>query len=180
MTTDSTSGYTTRGDTKPYKWGANAQRVVDLVSQGYTDTHIASTIGLSRQRVGQIRKRAGLPRITIGTVCRECGVRFIDRRGHNRCVEHRRKPAEMLDFICRACSTPFQRRESTIRAVSPGHYCSRACRDQGKRGRVRTDAIPKICTECLTEYTGLSSARQSVCTACRSRVAYRAFRKRQG
>ena len=163
----------TRGSTQPRKWGANAQRVLALRNEGHTDIRIAATLGISRQRVAQIRKRAGVARITLGTACKDCGVRFPpERRGQNRCVDHRRKNAEVLDIKCQQCGTPFRRRESTIRPTSPGHYCSRACRDQGKRGQSRPDSIPKICTECGSEYTGLASAERSVCLPCRPKEWY--------
>ena len=168
---DITAWVDRRRDKQPHKWGANAQMVVALRNEGYTDALIASTLGISRQRVAQIRQRAGVARITLGSACRECGARFTpDRRGQKKCVDHRRKPAEIIDIKCRECGAPFRRRESTIRATSPGHYCSRACRDQGKRGQARVDSISKTCTKCHSVYSGLASARQSLCLLCRPKT----------
>jgi len=158
--------------------GHNAHQVVALHGEGYTDRHISATLGISRQRVSKLRQRAGLiPISTLVSVrlCRQCGARFApDRRGQNRCPEHRRKAAEILAFTCQECGASFQRRESTIRATSPGRYCSRTCRDQAKQGQGRVDSIPKICTECGAEYMGLASAKQSACRPCRPHVAYKA------
>jgi excisionase family DNA binding protein len=160
-----------RRDKQLHNRGTNAERVVALRNEGYRDTHIASALGLSRQRIWQIRQRAGVARITLGSPCRKCGVRFTpDRHGQSRCVDHRRKPAEIIDIKCQECGTSFRRRESTIRATSPGHYCSHACRDHAKQGKSRSDSIPKICTKCHSEYRGLASARQSLCLLCRPKT----------
>jgi len=125
--------------------GDNALRVVALYGLGYPDRQIATTLGISFQRVSKLRQRAGLtrlPRAPHQATCRRCGERFsATKRGQNICVEHRRKTAEMLSFSCRECGAPFERRASTIRPNSPGNYCSRACRDQAKRGRGRVTSV---------------------------------------
>ena len=166
--------------------GENARRVVALVVQGYSDRSIAATLAISFQRVSQLRRRAGLTpahRKAHGTLCLKCGARFVpERRGQNRCPEHRRKSTGILTFTCLECAAPFQRRESTIRPTSPGRYCSRACRNQGRRGQSRTDSVTKSCTRCGRDYQGLLSAKQSVCRTCRPKGASgaKALRKQQG
>ena len=168
------------------RWGENARRVVALHGQGSTDRNTAAILDISFQRVSQLRRRAGLTSVYLGNrggCCRRCGVRFRpDRRGQRTCPEHRRKAVEALSYICQACAAPFTRPASSIRQRSPGHYCSRACRDQAKRGRRRTDAIDKLCSECGREYRGLASAKQSVCPPCRPHAAYkvRVLRSQQG
>jgi len=153
--------------------GYNAHRVVALRREGYADRHIAATLGISHQRVAKLRQRAGLPpayREVLGTRCLQCGARFApERRGQNRCPEHRRKATEVLAFACQVCGAAFERRESSIKESSPGRYCSRACRDQSRRGQGRSDTIGKICTECGSEYMGMASAQRSVCRTCRTK-----------
>ena len=157
--------------------GDNALRVVALYGLGYPDRQIATVLGISFQRVSKLRQRAGLtrlPRVAHGTTCRKCGTQFFaTKRGQNICVEHRRKAAEILAFRCQECGAPFQRRASTIRPTSPGNYCSRACRDQAKRGRGHVNSVLKCCTECGRDYMGLPSARWTVCQPCRPMAWYR-------
>ena len=158
--------------------GANAHRVETMYNDGHSDRSIATALGITHQRVSQLRRAVGLPRLPkagLGTTCLQCGERFApEKRGQNRCTEHRRTAAKTLAFRCQVCGTPFARRASTIRVNSPGNYCSRSCRDQAKRGRYRGDSILKRCTECGKDYMGLASAQWSACPSCRPRVAYRA------
>ena len=162
--------------------GHNAHRVAIMHREGHADRHIAATLGISHQRVAKIRQRAGLPPISKqaqGNRCLTCGARFaVERRGQNRCPEHRRSAAAVRALTCRECGAPFQRRESTIKATSPGNYCSRACRDQAKRGQSRVDSITKLCSGCGREYIGLPSAKRSVCRLCGGRAAHRATPKK--
>ena len=158
----------------PHNWGANAHRVLALHDKGYTDMNIASAINISRQRVSQIRQRSGLSKISQGITCRRCGVKFFPERPKQfKCVDHRYKAAERIVLICQECGTSFNRRESTVRPSSPGHYCSRACRNQSRRGQGRADSVPKICTECGQTYRGLASTKKSVCRLCRPKEWYR-------
>jgi len=158
--------------------GANAYRVETMYNDGYSDRRIATALGITHQRVSQLRRAAGLPRLSkavLGTTCLQCGERFApEKRGQNRCTEHRRTAAKTLAFACQVCGVAFERRASTIRANSPGNYCSHACRDQAKRGHYRGDSILKRCTECGKDYMGLASAKWSACTLCRPHVTYRA------
>ena len=158
----------------PRHWGANSSRVLAMYGEGYRDSHIASAIGITRQRVAQIRQRAGLPKILMGNTCRQCGATFIPEKPNQRkCGDHRHQIAPRIFFTCRECGTPFDRRASTIKPTSPGHYCSRACRNQSRRGHVRSDSVPKICTECGQTYMGLTSAKKSICFSCRPKEWYR-------
>ena len=166
--------------------GENARRVVALHSQGYTDRNISATLAITVQRVSQLRLRAGLTAIytdTRGAHCRTCGVRFDpDRRGQSKCPAHRRQAAAVLSCRCQACDAAFTRPASSIRRDSPGRYCSRACRDQAKRGKRRTDSIDKVCSECGRKYQGLASSTQTMCHSCRLHAAYtaRVLRSQQG
>jgi len=161
--------------------GPNSSRVVALRNQGYTDRSIAAMLGISYQRVSQIRQRAGLSRAPTArrALCRRCGAEFSrEQSRQSRCVKHRRTPSVTLDCVCRGCGAPFSRLLSTIRATSPAHYCSHACRDDAKRGSPRTDTVTKTCTECGGEYRALPASVTAVCRRCYLRNFARSRRAR--
>ena len=101
---------------------------------------IASQIGVSRERVRQILKRAGLPTKFLfdPPQCKSCGQPLpgnIRKSGLClRCLIASRHPRVYTTFICEICGRPFERRMGEVkRAQEHGfriRWCSKAC--QGK------------------------------------------------
>ncbi|MDO8690366.1 MAG: helix-turn-helix domain-containing protein [Dehalococcoidia bacterium] len=109
--------------------GATALRTLDLWRQGFRDMEIAATLGVSRQRVHQIRRRLGLPARTdrVSLTCDTCGKPLVRNKGavyrHNYCSRKCYHPDQPV-LTCEICGKQFGRKKS---AIHVHNFCSRKC-----------------------------------------------------
>jgi DNA-directed RNA polymerase subunit RPC12/RpoP len=93
---------------------------------------IATRVGISRERVRQILKRAGLPtlRYRAPYLCADCGKplnRINNKSGL--CLECRIK-SNRVPLICDTCGKLFYRKKAEIMSQSQPHtgfFCSKSC-----------------------------------------------------
>ena len=113
-------------------------------------TKIASQLGVSRERVRQILKKAGLPTsFSSGPRhCSSCGKRlFYNVRKFGMCqscLTASRHNQVYKTFVCELCGQPFERRMSEVRTAQKHgrrtRWCSKRCqvKSMGKAmGRAR-------------------------------------------
>ena len=105
-------------------------------------TEIASRTGVSRERVRQILKKAGLPTKFVSDpglyCCNSCGKRLAYRINKFglclACLKASRHALVYKTFICEICGLPFERRMAEVRSAKKYgrriRWCARAC--QGK------------------------------------------------
>ncbi|KKK74124.1 hypothetical protein LCGC14_2886900 [marine sediment metagenome] len=74
---------------------AHAEVVTALNAWGFRDQPIADLLGVSRERVRQIRVKLGIAKIPGVTHCRSCGVVIPAKT--QRCVDHKQKPSRIIE-----------------------------------------------------------------------------------
>ncbi len=83
---------------------AHAEVVTALNAWGFRDQPIADLLGVSRERVRQIRVKLGIAKIPRVTQCRSCGIDIPSKT--MRCEEHKQKPPRIIEApLKRALST---------------------------------------------------------------------------
>jgi hypothetical protein len=101
---------------------ARNESIVSLYKDGQTMQDIADTYKISRQRVEQVLRANGVPRVGSG-----------------------RRAVKAMGFICKECGAAF---ESTLQGRK---YCSVECSQLGRR-KYRTDEERAVRREELKEY----------------------------
>lgn len=86
------------------------EQVVPLVRRGFTDTQIADIIGISRVRVGELRRRAGL-RTVVQPL--DCGTRWKWQQHRKRGEEC--EPCRKADAAYHAAKYRMQKRARQAR-----------------------------------------------------------------
>ncbi len=165
--------------------GIRYRQVLALNEQGLNDIAIGIELGISRQRVSQLRKRNSIP-IAVRIrhkLCVHCGAQFTQMPGEKvrrRCTSHLRPPAIRVECQCAYCGTRFMRKESELRAAKK-YYCSRECFHRAKFGRPRPGSTYLYCTNCGDGYYGVSSASRVLCRRCRPSIMSRVrYQQRKG
>jgi hypothetical protein len=166
---------------KQLEVGVRYRQVLALNEQGLNDIAIGLELGITRQRVSQLRKRNDIPiavRIRHKR-CVDCGAQFTQmpgEKGRRRCADHRRPSAILIECQCAYCGTRFMRKESELKRATR-YYCSRECFGRFKFGRPRSGSTYLRCTNCGDGYYGVSDSLRILCRRCRpsvmARIRYR-------
>jgi predicted RNA-binding Zn-ribbon protein involved in translation (DUF1610 family) len=111
---------------------ARIDEVRELHLKGKTDSEIAREIGISRERVRQLRVKLGVPRnVKLSNRCFDCGKPM--RAGRKRCPECHQafKDAQWASMRCDNCGKEYVIRASRARAKSKKgskyDFCSKRC-----------------------------------------------------
>ena len=170
---------------KQLEVGVRYRQVLALNEQGLNDIAIGRELGISRQRVSQIRKRNNISVVVSLRYkrCINCGAPFTQMPGEKvrrRCADHSKPPLTRVECQCAYCGTRFMRKESEFKRTKK-QYCSKGCFHSYKFGRPRAGSTYLYCTNCGDGYYGISDSLHLLCRRCRPSVMARVrYQQRKG
>ena len=137
-----------------------AHAIAEALEHGpVSDADLARRLGVSRERVRQLRNKMGLPteHWLANKTCPVCGKVFqpkgSGRQFCSRDCSHRSQSLRArVERTCEECGKTFYRRLSEVKAGRPARFCSHRC-GAHFLGRQMMNRTERVCEYCGTTFS---------------------------